>query len=89
MIAQRPFLSMRDDPGLPRALVIEAHPMMSTVVTEAGWQCTQLHPLQFVEQQDHNCFSDIRSGKVDFIWIRQPWRTVMPHKSSVHMRCLT
>ena len=62
------------------ALVIEPFPSMATVLQEIGWKVDAFHPRSLIEANAQQIGSFIRKGKYNFVWIRYPWKRIMPSK---------
>ena len=62
------------------ALVIEPFPCMAIVLQELGWKCDAYHPRSMIEACSQQVGGWIRDGKYQFLWIRFPWKSILPQK---------
>ena len=60
------------------ALVIEPTPCMAAALQDLGWRCDSYHPRSMIEASSQQIGGWIREGKYSFVWIRFPWKQVLP-----------
>ena len=60
------------------ALVIEPTPCMATALQTLGWRCDSYHPRSMIEASSQQIGGWIREGKYNFVWIRFPWKHILP-----------
>ena len=75
-LIQEVFKTNQTHPGY--ALVIEPTPCMATALQDLGWRCDSYHPRSVIQASDQQIGGWIREGKYNLVWIRFPWKHVLP-----------
>ena len=75
-LIQEVFKANQTQPGY--ALVIEPTPCMATALQNLGWRCDSYHPRSVIQASDQQIGGWIREGKYNFVWIRFPYKHVLP-----------
>ena len=51
---------------------------MATALQNLGWRCDSYHPRSVIQASDQQIGGWIREGKYNFVWIRFPYKHVLP-----------